>query len=124
MTRVPLPHRRANYVVEFDHEGQHYTATVGYCHSGRPAEVFFDCGKSGSDLQTAAHDLAVLTSLAFQHGCDVETVLHALTQDSDGKPAGPMGVLLTLLPKDPPPDPILAPIPSPLTPPQPAEVHP
>jgi hypothetical protein len=99
--RELLPKRRASYVIEFDHEHQKYTATVGYYRDGRVAEIFLDCSKSGMFLQTAAHDAAVLASLAFQHGCSVETIQHALARNSDGSPAGPIGVLLGALPNEP-----------------------
>jgi hypothetical protein len=67
---------------------------------GRPGEIFLDAGKSGTDIQNYAHDAAVLASLAFQHGCSVETLRHAMTRNPDGSASGPIGVLLDDLARD------------------------
>lgn len=97
MTRTHLPNRRQSETVEFTHEGHRLTASVSYDRQGRPLEVFLSAGKVGTGIEHAARDLAVVTSLALQHGVPLATLQHALTRLDNGKPAGPMGVLLDMV---------------------------
>lgn len=95
--REPLPTRRPSATIKFEHGGFHHYGTASFYPDGRLAEIFLDTGKPGSAYQAMARDLAVAASLAFQHGCPVETLRHALTRDDAGKASGPLGRLLDML---------------------------
>lgn len=101
--RETLPGRRPSDVVTFEHGGFRCQGSVSYfdpltCQ--RPAEVFLDLGKPGSDAQAAARDAAVVASIALQHGAPLETIRRALTRLDDGRAAGPLGALLDFLAAD------------------------
>ena len=91
MSRDRLPTRRGADVVTFEHEGRRWTATAGRFDDGRIAELFLDTDKE-SAVADAARESAILASLALQHGCDVETIRHAL----DGRDVSPIGAALAL----------------------------
>ena len=92
--RQGLPARRAHETFKFRHDGQNYTAGLGFFENGLLAEVFLDCGKSGSAVETNARDGAVALSLLLQHGCPVETIRIAMTRDAEGRPFGALGRVL------------------------------
>jgi hypothetical protein len=61
---------------------------------GRVAELFLTSALVGSPVEALARDAAVTVSLAFQHGCPLEVLRAALTQDHDDGPATPLGAAL------------------------------
>jgi hypothetical protein len=65
--RAHLPHRRAADIRTFQHDGRRYRVTFGCFPNGNLAEVFIDCGKPDSTLQSHADDAGVLVSLLLQH---------------------------------------------------------
>jgi ribonucleoside-diphosphate reductase alpha chain len=95
--RSRLPDKREHEVFHFEHEGLHYVAGIGRYGHGPIGEVFLNSNKSGTAIQTYARDSAVILSLLLQHGCPIETIRDAVTRNSDGKAAGPIGALLDLL---------------------------
>lgn len=96
--RTPLPNRRTHETLRFEHWGLKYVVGLGRTHPSAPiAEVFINCAKSGTQAETLARDSAVLLSLALQHGVPLETIGHAITRNSDGSPAGPIGALVDLM---------------------------
>jgi len=96
--RRRLPHRRRHELLDFEHAGHRYTAGLGYFDTGGLAEVFINVpGRSGSAIEAVARDAAILTSICLQYGASVETIRHALTRNSDGSAAGPLGVVLDFL---------------------------
>jgi ribonucleoside-diphosphate reductase alpha chain len=95
--RRRLPHRRLHELVEFDHGGFRYTAGIGRFADGRIAEVFLNCAKTGTAVEAAARDAAIVASIALQHGASPTTLQHALTRNGDGTASGPLGTLLDLL---------------------------
>jgi hypothetical protein len=97
MMRSPLPNRRDADVVHFEHDGIAFTGTIGFYPDSTPGEVFLEGGKPGSATQALARDVAVIASLAVQHGCPIESLRHAITRLDDGTAAGPMGRLLDLI---------------------------
>lgn len=99
MTRAQLPNRRAADKVTFTHDKRRWTATFGRFADGKLAEIFLDTEKE-SAVADAARESAILTSLALQHGCDIETIRHAL----DGRDVGPIGAALALVDGDGLPD--------------------
>ena len=88
-SRERLPNRRASEIFTFAHENRLYTATVSRFRDGRPAEIFLNSGKAGSDVQTNAEASAILTSLALQFGVPAGIIRHAVK--------GPIGKALECL---------------------------
>lgn len=101
--REHLPQRR--YAEGFDlafprFTDKFYTVTIG-CHpDGRLAEVFINAHtKVGSDGDLAARDVAILISMALQHGATLEGLAHAMTHDANGRAEGLAGIVLVELVK-------------------------
>jgi hypothetical protein len=90
--RERLPNHRAAELVDFEHAGRRWTATIGRFADGRIAEMFLDAGKE-SPLLDLAQESAIVASLALQSGCPLETLRHALS----GRSAGPLGAALGLI---------------------------
>jgi hypothetical protein len=95
--REPLPNRRLAETFRFECAGLSYVCTAGRFRDGRIAEVFISNHKAGSGADTAARDSAIVTSIALQHGADLETIRRALCRDSRGNANGPLGVALDIL---------------------------
>jgi hypothetical protein len=93
--RERLPDRRAADLVDFEHDGRRWTATVGRFSDGRIAEIFLDAPKESPLVELAQHG-ALAASLALQNGCPLETLRHALS----GREAGPLGAALALIGED------------------------
>jgi hypothetical protein len=90
--RERLPNRREAELIDFEHGGRRWTATIGRFADGRVAEVFLDAAKE-SPLVELAQDCALAATIALQNGCPIATLRHALT----GRHAGPLGTALALL---------------------------
>jgi hypothetical protein len=86
MKRESLPNRRRSVAFTFEFESHKYRATASRFTNGRLAEIFLDADKAGTPLQLNAETAAILTSLALQHGVDVETIRHSVN--------GPIAVAL------------------------------
>jgi hypothetical protein len=95
--RERLPNRRNHEVVEFKHGGFTYLGGVGRFPDGRLAEVFLNAAKVGTTIETQARDAAITAALFLQHGGSPETLRGALTRNSDGSAAGPLGKMIDLL---------------------------
>jgi hypothetical protein len=95
-TRERLPNRRGHEVLQFQHGGFTYVAGIGRFPDGRLAEVFLSAAKTGTALEAAARDAAIVASLALQHGVAPEALQHTLTRDAHGRPATALGELLDL----------------------------
>jgi ribonucleoside-diphosphate reductase alpha chain len=95
--RARLPNRRGIETFELDHAGIHYTVGLGRFPNGELAEIFINAPKTGTAAAVNARDAAIAASLLFQHGCPVDTLRKALTRNSDGSAAGPLGRLLDFL---------------------------
>jgi hypothetical protein len=78
MNRERLPNRRSSEIVEFEHEGRRYTATLSRFTDGRIAEVFLDVAKFGSDVNLLASESAILASLALQNGVPAGAIAGAI----------------------------------------------
>lgn len=98
MTRQPLPMRRnaVNFDVEFPtHTGKLYTVTVGFYEDWRIGEVFISSNqKPGTMADLAGRDIALLISIALQHGADIEVMEHAAMKDESGANEGLAGIVL------------------------------
>ena len=97
MMRERLPHRRSSQLFDFESMGMRFTASVSHYPDSRIAELFIDNHKAGSGVGTLVRDLAITFSFAVQHGADVDAIRRALCRDSQGRPLGPLGVVLDLL---------------------------
>jgi ribonucleoside-diphosphate reductase alpha chain len=95
--RERLPNRRASIVFEIELHGLHYTASVSHFADGRPAEIFLQNHKPGSQSDCNARDSAVAASLALQFGCPLSVLRHAVLRDPQGRPATPLGAALDRL---------------------------
>lgn len=96
-TREILPDRRRCATFTFAHDGLIYTATVGLYTDGRPGEVFLESNKVGTPVHVNMRDSAIAISFALQCGTTVEQIRAAFTRDAEGRPEGPLGVLMDLL---------------------------
>ena len=94
MTRERLPQRRASLTLNLEHQGLGYSITISYFADGRPAECFVQNHNLSSSADVAARDSGILLSLLFQFGCSLETVVHAVTRNSDGSASGVVGAIL------------------------------
>jgi ribonucleoside-diphosphate reductase alpha chain len=94
--RERLPNRRRSEVFDFvcPGDGLRYTATLSFYGDGRPAEVFVGNHKSGSHVDNAAKDAAILASLALQYGAPVAVLRGALLRDHLGRAVTPVAAAL------------------------------
>jgi hypothetical protein len=90
-TRQRLPNRRIAETFELEVSGLRYTVTVGRHTDGRPAEVFLQNHRPGSQSDANARDAAVAASLAtaankpaqatklviFMERCEARAILYA-----------------------------------------------
>lgn len=95
--RQRLQNRRFSNTIGFEHNGSHFTVTVGCYPDLRVGELFLNHGCANSSLDALASDAAIILSIALQHGVDIETIAHALRRDARGKAASPIGVALDLV---------------------------
>jgi hypothetical protein len=94
--RRALPPRRnaETFKLRFGDQRAAYHVTLGYYDGGDLGEVFISTNSVGSSVDAMARDLAVLMSLALQHGCKLETMRSAVTRESDGKPSTIAGAVI------------------------------
>jgi hypothetical protein len=92
--RAILPARRPHFVLSFEHEGQKYTGAYGVDRYGNIAELWLNASKPSGALDTFASGMAILASIALQHGASLETLRHALRRGPNGEPCCPLGALI------------------------------
>lgn len=101
MKREKLPARRYGETLEIEfppHTGKLYAVTVGCYDDGRIGEVFISSfHKVGSQADQAGRDIAVLISIALQHGTPLDVLAHAAGKGPDGRPEGLAGLVLEQL---------------------------
>jgi hypothetical protein len=68
--RTRPPNRRRCELIDFESMGLRFTAGVGRYPDGQISELFLDNHKAGSSISVLVRDLAILFSLAVQHGAD------------------------------------------------------
>ena len=103
MGREILPNRRLADTMSFNWANGEHTITVGYyLPSKRPSEVFINLQSKtcGSELEAVARDGAILLSLAFQHGCDIETIRHSISRTVQGEPRTVIGAVIDRMIKE------------------------
>jgi hypothetical protein len=92
--RQRLPNKRASETFDIEVAGLRYKATISRFDDGGLAEVFVSNHKAGNASDVAARDAGILVSLCLQHGCDVTTISHALSRNTDGTASGVIGAVL------------------------------
>jgi hypothetical protein len=92
--RTCLPNRRRCETFDIEVAGLHYKVTTGYFPGGGLAEVFVSNHKAGNASDVAARDAGILVSLLLQYGCPVETIVRALSRNTDGSASGVIGAVL------------------------------
>jgi len=97
MTRERLENRRPSELFEVESLKLPFTVSVSKYSDGRLAEIFINNHKAGSAAGIMASDLAVVCSIALQHGVPVEVIRRALMRDAQGRATSPLGVALDLL---------------------------
>jgi len=95
--RERLPNRRPSENFEIEVAGLRYKVTISYFPGGGPAEVFVSNHKAGNASDVAARDAGILVSLCLQHGCDVATIAHAISRNTDGSASGVIGEVLDMI---------------------------
>ncbi len=93
--REKLPQRRYSETFELVFNQSPVSVTIGCHQDGGVGEVFLAMQKkAGSQADLAARDIAILLSLAIQHGVPLATINDALTKDAEGRPAGLAGYVV------------------------------
>lgn len=96
--RNRLPSRRYSENFDLTCNGIHYKVTVGCAEDGSIGEVFMGMLKAaGTPADTNARDIAVLISLALQHGVSLQRMFDATTKRANGEPEELAGVVLRML---------------------------
>src|SRR5215472_9858194 len=92
--RERLANRRCAETFDIEMHGLKYKVTIGRFRDRRPAEIFISNHKAGNAADVAARDAGILVSLLLQHGCDVATIAHAISRNTDGSASGVIGSVL------------------------------
>ena len=110
--RKRLPSRRPAHTEALEIDGQAFTATVGFDpEDNSPRELFLTAGKEGSMLNAMLADVAVVISIALQHGIPAAALAKSIGRlpivpvgpadldkpHSGQEPASPIGAALDLL---------------------------
>lgn len=97
--RERLPHRRPNTTVPVEAGGIEAYATLGFNDAGRPLEIFLRPRpgvKAGSPVEFLIDDIAVILSIAIQHGLSPDALAGSLGRNDDGSPSSIVGAALEL----------------------------
>jgi hypothetical protein len=97
MSRRRLANRRAHESREITFRGQRFSVGIGRDLASRPAEIFVDARKTGSEYASLARDAGILLSISLQSGADLSTIRHALTREHDGGPGSILGAIVNEL---------------------------
>lgn len=71
-----------------------YTSPLSH---GRLAEIFIASGKSGTDVNHMAIELAIITSLALQFGCPPDIIRNAMPKNEKNEMQGVLGAIFEAL---------------------------
>lgn len=93
-SRERLPNKRPCETLTFECNRSRYQMTVGFYPDGRLGEIFLNHDRRDSLLDVLTSDVAILASIALQHGCTLRTIAHALKRDARGIAASPIGAAL------------------------------
>src|SRR5215471_2029459 len=99
--RERLPNRRASTNFEFELQGFHYTGSYSQFRDGRPAEIFLQNHKAGSQSDANARESAIAASIALQYGAPLKVLRKAVLRNADGSASTPLGKVLDLIAEEP-----------------------
>jgi hypothetical protein len=97
MTRETLPNARLCVTRDIWWLSRQIQVSMGFFADGRPAEVFVNGLKVGTDVQAVARDASIILSLALQHGAPLDIIKGALTRGEHDEAASLIGVVVDLL---------------------------
>ena len=93
--RERLPNRRTSLTKLAEYNGRAFHISAGFSADGHILEIFArDAGKHDSDQDRLVDDLAVILSLALQHGIPLEIMISSLGHLHDGAPNSVIGTIL------------------------------
>lgn len=93
MAREPLPQRRRSTNATFRFRGQPVEIQMGFYEDGRLGEIFLNTYTFGSEMDTMMHDVAIVTSIALQHGATIEEIARSAARQEGGKADGILSVI-------------------------------
>ena len=91
--REAPPRRRPQLSFAFVRNSIRFIGSIGFSPAWKPIEVFLSCEKT-AEVEALGRDAAILISLALQHGCDFDTMRHAITREETGVASTLIGQLL------------------------------
>lgn len=97
-----LPNRWSHILLNIEAGSFRHVAGIGHYDDGRLAEIFLKADNAGTAIDNAAHDPAVVASIALQYGVDADSLRRALMRNGSGIASGPLGVVLDLVTGDGP----------------------
>lgn len=105
MTRTRLPDRRDSARATLMVDGQEFTVGVSFDEFDRPKELFLDGPKEGSQMGNVLRDIAVVISVAVQHGSLPKELAKSVGRLPDGDPTSFVGAALDFMVRmEPKPD--------------------
>jgi len=93
--RQRLADRRASETFGIEHDRVRFTVSYGRDNNGQIKEVFINGGKIGSGIEVMINDAATIISVALQFGVMPKELLKSMRRDPNGRPASPIGIILT-----------------------------
>lgn len=87
MTKQPMPSERSSVTRKLKIGELEGYVTVGFYEDGKPGEVFLVIQKSGTLERGLSHALALVISLALQHGVPLKAIAEKL-KDLSFEPRG------------------------------------
>lgn len=78
--RKMLSVRRYSELIKIDHNGSTFHVQVSFFDDGSVGEVFINCSKEGSEFKEIMNCMAMMISLALQHGAGLFSVVKIFGQ--------------------------------------------
>jgi hypothetical protein len=95
--RERLSNRRISTNFDFELCGLRYTCSYSRFPDGRPAEIFLQNHKPGSQSDANARESAIAASLALQYGTPLEVLRKAILRNADDSASTPLGKALDII---------------------------
>jgi len=92
--RTKLPNRRPAETLEFSRDGINIKMTVGLKPTGEIGEIFLNTNHADSTIDVLMSDMAIIVSIALQHGVSLDEFTHAVKRDKFGIASSPIGAAL------------------------------
>lgn len=91
--REPLPTRRKSTNVTFKYRQNTVELQMGFYDDGRLGEIFLNTRMFGSEMDVMMHDVAIVTSIALQHGATISEIAQSAARAEGGKADGILSVI-------------------------------